>query len=177
MIDEVAILGSTGSIGKSSLSVLSRNKNYKIKLLTTNKKGEKILNQAIKHNVKHVIIFDKKKFYKFRFKFKKKKINLYNDLNKINKIIKKKISYTINAISGIDGLEPTLKCIPFTKNILIANKESIICGWELIEKKLKQFKTKFIPLDSEHFSIWNLINNENIENISKIILTASGGPF
>ena len=177
MINEVAILGSTGSIGKSSLSVLSRNKNYKIKLLTTNKNGEKILNQAIKHNVKYVIIFDKKKYYKFKYKFKKKKINLYYDLNKINKIVKKKISYTINAISGIDGLEPTLKCIPFTKNILIANKESIICGWELIEKKLKQFKTNFIPLDSEHFSIWNLINNENIENISKIILTASGGPF
>ena len=66
----------------------------------------------------------------------------------------------MNSISGIDGLEPTLKIIPFTKNILIANKESIICGWDLIKKKLKKYNTNFIPIDSEHFSIWKLIKNE-----------------
>ena len=57
-------------------------------------------------------------------------------------------------MSGLDGLEPTLKIIKFTKKIAIANKESIICGWNLIKKKLKKNKTKFIPVDSEHFSIW-----------------------
>ena len=83
----------------------------------------------------------------------------------------------MNSICGIDGLEPTLKMIPKTKNMLIANKESIICGWHLIKKKLKKNKTNFIPLDSEHFSIWKIINNEDSKNIEKIILTASGGPF
>ena len=67
--------------------------------------------------------------------------------------------------------------IPFTKNILIANKESIICGWSFIEKKLEFYKTNFIPLDSEHFSIWQLIKNEHESQIEKVILTASGGPF
>ena len=64
-----------------------------------------------------------------------------------------------------------------TKPIAIANKESIICGWSLIKKQLDKYKTKFIPVDSEHFSIWSIIKNYNILEIEKIILTASGGPF
>ena len=64
------------------------------------------------------------------------------------------------AISGFEGLKPTLDMIKNTKTIAIANKESIICGWNLIKKDLKKYKTKFIPVDSEHFSIWSLIRNE-----------------
>ncbi|MDC3139487.1 1-deoxy-D-xylulose-5-phosphate reductoisomerase, partial [Candidatus Pelagibacter sp.] len=79
--------------------------------------------------------------------------------------------------SGIDGLGPTLKSIKYTEKLGIANKESIICGWKFIKKELKKNNTKFIPLDSEHFSIWSLIRSENKENIKKIYLTASGGPF
>ena len=60
------------------------------------------------------------------------------------------------AISGLDGLKPTLEAIEISKTIGIANKESIICGWHLIQKKLKKYNTQFIPVDSEHFSIWNL---------------------
>ena len=108
---------------------------------------------------------------------KKKKINVYLGHDNLNKIFKKKIDFCINSISGIEGLFPTLKIIPLTKNILIANKESIICGWDLIQKNLQKYKTNFIPIDSEHFSIWNLIKNEEKENIEKVILTASGGPF
>jgi len=81
------------------------------------------------------------------------------------------------AISGLNGLKPTIDSIKFSKTIAIANKESIICGWHLIKKELKKYKTNFIPIDSEHFSIWTLIKNQKIENIRKIYLTASGGPF
>ncbi len=81
------------------------------------------------------------------------------------------------AISGLDGLDSTINSIDITRNIAIANKESIICAWSLIEKKLKKNKTKFIPVDSEHFSIWSLIQNESINSVEKIIITASGGPF
>ena len=109
---------------------------------------------------------------------KKKKINLFLGLNKIEKILgKTKLNYCVNGISGLSGLEPTLNIIPFTKNLLIANKESIVCGWSIINKKLKKYKTNFIPIDSEHFSIWKLIKGEKPQNIKKIILTASGGPF
>ena len=81
------------------------------------------------------------------------------------------------AITGLAGLDSTINCIDSTKNIAIANKESIICAWNLIEKKLIKNKTKFIPVDSEHFSIWSLLQNDSINNVEKIIITASGGPF
>ena len=81
------------------------------------------------------------------------------------------------SISGLEGLKPTLSAIKFSKKIAIANKESIICGWNLIIKKLKKYKTEFLPIDSEHFSINELLNKKNILNIEEIILTASGGPF
>ena len=152
-------------------------RNFKIKLLSTNKNIKKLYQQAKKFNVKDVIINDKKIYLKNKKFFKKKKINSYYGFKNINKIIKKKLNYSINSISGIDGLEPTLELIPHTKNILIANKESIICGWNIISKKLKYYKTNFIPLDSEHYSISELIKNEPLNTIDKIILTASGGPF
>ena len=83
----------------------------------------------------------------------------------------------MSAISGLDGLKPSLEAIEFSKTIGIANKESIICGWYLIKKKLKKYNTEFIPIDSEHFSIWNLTKEYSNQDIEEIILTASGGPF
>ena len=96
----------------------------------------------------------------------------------INYILKGRVDYVMSSIVGLDGLEPTLKIIKFTKNIAIANKESIICAWNLINKKLKNHKTNFIPVDSEHFSIWYAISNKlRSDNIKKISITASGGPL
>ena len=177
MVNDIVILGSTGSIGNSVLDSIKFQKNFKVKLLTTNKNSKKVLNQAIIYNVKDVIIENEKEFKKNREIFKKKKINLYLGIRNINKIIKNKVKYSINAISGINGLEPTLKIISKSENILIANKESIICGWHLINKKLIKYKTNFIPIDSEHYSIWELIKQDNPKNVEKVILTASGGPF
>ena len=72
---------------------------------------------------------------------------------------------------------PTLSIIKFTKKILLANKESVICGWNLIKNETKKNKVKIVPVDSEHYSILKLIENYNINQIKKIYLTASGGPF
>jgi 1-deoxy-D-xylulose-5-phosphate reductoisomerase len=90
----------------------------------------------------------------------------------------------MNSIVGFAGLKPTLDIIKFTKQIAIANKESIICGWNLIKKKSIFNKTKIIPIDSEHFSIWSSLNEFNINNrinlnksIQNLYITASGGPF
>jgi 1-deoxy-D-xylulose-5-phosphate reductoisomerase len=83
----------------------------------------------------------------------------------------------MSSIIGIQGLLPTCKIIKYTKNIAIANKESIICGWKLIHKELIKNKTLFIPVDSEHFSLWYGLNNVNVEKVEKFYLTASGGPL
>ena len=177
MINNIIILGSTGSIGASTLKSISKNKKFKVTALSSNKNIKKLLNQSIKYRVKYAFIEDNRMYINYKSTFKKNKINLFFGVKNIDKILKSKVYLSINAISGISGLEPSLKIIPFSKKILIANKESIICAWEIIKKKLIHHKTEFIPIDSEHFSIWNLIKNENKEKIDKIILTASGGPF
>ena len=178
MNKKIAILGSTGSIGKSLLNILVRDKNFQILLLTANRNYKLLLKQAKKHKVKNLIITEKKSFEILKNKLKKNKsISVFNNYKSFNKIFKKKIYYTMSSITGVDGLSPTLEIIKYTKNIAIANKESIIIAWNLIYKELKKNKTNFIPVDSEHFSIWYGLNNYKSSNLDKIYLTASGGPF
>jgi len=177
MKKEIIILGSTGSVGSSVLSVIKNNKNFKVRLLSSNNNIKKLYKQALIYKVQNVIINNFNKYEKYKKIFRTKGIKLHYKISNLNKIVKKKVDYSINSITGIDGLEPTLKIIPITKNILIANKESIICGWGLIKKELKKSKTNFIPIDSEHFSIAELVGEKESKNIQKIILTASGGPF
>ena len=179
MKKKIVILGSTGSIGKTLINILKKDKkNFEIVLLTVNKNIKELLKQVKIFNVKNIIVTNKKQYLTVKNNLKNKKINIYNNFSSITKILKKKnIDYTMNAISGLDGLNPTLKIIKFTKNIAIANKEAIICGWPLIKNELKKNKTEFIPIDSEHFSIWTLINKARNQDIEKIFITASGGPF
>jgi 1-deoxy-D-xylulose-5-phosphate reductoisomerase len=175
---KIAVLGSTGSIGVNTLKIIKKNKkNFQINLLSTNKNVNKIYKQVKEFNVKSIIITDLNSYKKAKFKLKKTKINIFNNFEQINKIIKTKNDIIINAISGLNGLLPTLKLIKFTKKILIANKESIICGWDLINDELKKNKTNFIPIDSEHFSLWSLLEGFQSNDIEKIYITASGGPF
>ena len=178
MKKKIIILGSTGSIGKSLINIIKKDKkNFEIVLLTTNKNIKELFKQIKFFNVKNVIITDINKFEIAIKIFKNKKINIYNNFNSINKIFFKKIDYTMSVISGLAGLKPTLNIIKFTKQIAIANKESIICGWSLIDLNLRKYKTEFIPIDSEHFSIWSLLNKAKNNNIEKVFITASGGPF
>ena len=178
MKKKISILGSTGSIGKNLLSIIKKDKkNFNVILLTARKNYKLLLKQANYFNATNIIITDFNSFKKAKKINKNKKINIYNDFNVFAKILKSKIDYTMSSIIGLDVLYPTLEIIKYTKLIAIANKEAIICGWDLIEKKLKIHKTKFLPVDSEHFSIWKIINSENDKNIDQIFLTASGGPF
>ncbi len=179
MKKKIGILGSTGSIGENTVKIIQNNKkDFDVKFLSTNKNVKKLLKQSSILKPKCVIIFDKKEFIKNKKKFINKKIKVFNSFDELKKsILKKKIDYIMCSITGLAGLDSTINCIDVTKNIAIANKESIICAWNLIEKKLIKYKTKFIPVDSEHFSIWSLLKNESINNVEKIIITASGGPF
>ena len=177
---KIAIFGSTGSIGTSLLNIIKKDKkNFKIELLTANKNYRKLIKQAKFFNVKNIIITDNKSFLIALKLLKNTKVKVFKNFDSLNKIldINNKIDYSMCAISGFQGLKPTLDIIKFTKIIAIANKESIICGWNLIKKDLKKYKTYFIPVDSEHFSIWSLLNNSEKSNYEKIYITASGGPF
>ena len=173
---KIIILGSTGSIGKQTLEIIKKDKKkFKILLLSTDKNIDLISKQVKTFKVKNIVVTNKKKYEILKKRLKK--IKIFPDFNKIDKELKVKADYTMSAISGIEGLRPTINIIKKTKRIAIANKESIICGWELIQKELKKHKTEFIPVDSEHFSIWSVIKDYHKTNVEKIILTASGGPF
>ena len=177
MKKKIAILGSTGSIGKSTIDILRKDKkNFDVVLLTTNTNYREILKQAKEFKVRNIVINNNKHYLNLKKKIKNKKINIFNNFESFNKKFNTKIDFTMSAISGLEGLKPTLNLIKFTKTIAIANKESIICAWNLIQKKLKKYKTEFIPVDSEHFSIWSLLHG-NYNNIDEVIITASGGPF
>ena len=179
MKKNIVILGSTGSIGKNTIHILAKDKkNINIILLSANKNYKELIKQVNLFKVKNIIITNKINFLLAKKILKNKKVNIFNNFESMDKIFKnKKIDYTMNAITGLDGLSPTLKIIKYSKKIAIANKEAIICGWHLIESCLRKYGTDFIPIDSEHFSIWSLINKAKNKDIEKVYITASGGPF
>ena len=179
MKKKVIILGSTGSIGSTTYELIKKNKHlFQIKLLSTNKNIKKILKQAKEMNVKNLVIIDRKTFIKAVNKYKNKNFNFFNSFEIIENLFKpKEIYYAMISLSGLSGLAPTLKTIKYCKNIGIVNKESLVCAWNLIKIKLKYFKTNFIPIDSEHFSIYSLLQNDKSNFIKNLYLTASGGPF
>ncbi|MSP06629.1 MAG: 1-deoxy-D-xylulose-5-phosphate reductoisomerase [Candidatus Fonsibacter sp.] len=175
MKKKICILGSTGSIGQTTLQIISKNqKDFDVVLLSGNNNIKLLISQAKKFKPKYIYSNNFHFREKIKFFCKNNKIHFIDDL----KLLKKaKFDITVAAISGIAGLIPTIDIIKFSKKILIANKESIICGWKFILKELKKKHCHFIPIDSEHFSIFNLIENKNINSIKNIYLTASGGPF
>ncbi len=177
MKKKIAILGSTGSIGKSLLKIVDNNSDFEVVLLSANKNYKELIKQTKRFKVKNIIISNNLSLKKFKKINKNKNIKIFQNYESLNEVFKSKIDYTMSAITGIDGLNPTIKIIKHTKKIAIANKESIICGWNLIKRNLKKYKTKFIPVDSEHFSIWYALQNLKNRNIDKILLTASGGPL
>ena len=178
MKKKIAILGSTGSIGKSTLEVVKKDKkSFDIILLSANNNYKKLIQQAKEFKVKNVIINNKIFYEKVKNALKKSKTKVYSSDISIKKIIKGKIDYTMSAIVGLAGLQPTIDIIKVSKTVGIANKETIICGWNILSKLIKKYKTELVPVDSEHFSIMELTKNVNDSEVEEIIITASGGPF
>jgi 1-deoxy-D-xylulose-5-phosphate reductoisomerase len=175
MKKKICILGSTGSIGRSTLDIIYQNKNdFDVVLLSGNSNYKLLLSQANKFKPKYIYSDNLFLINKIKLFCKKNKIKIINNFN-LFKI--KKFDITVSAISGIAGLLPTINIIKLSKKILIANKESIICGWKFILQELKKNNCSFAPIDSEHFSINNLLENKNKNFIKNIYITASGGPF
>ena len=171
----ISILGSTGSIGLSAFKIIDKKKDYfKINILSANRNIKKISQQILKYKPNFFLINDLITYKKIKKKFKNNKTRIVNEFDKVKF---GKSDVTISAIPGIEGLPYTLNFLKISKKMLIANKESIICGWNLISRLAKDSKTKIIPIDSEHFSIFNLLKHYKMEDIKKIYITASGGPF
>tara|TARA_Y100000590_G_scaffold69164_1_gene75454 strand:+ start:3924 stop:5084 length:1161 start_codon:yes stop_codon:yes gene_type:complete len=176
MKKKIVILGSTGSIGISTLEVIKKDKkNFNIILLTAKNNYKKLIKQAKEFKAKNVLIINKNFYLKVKKSLKNTKV--YTGDISIKKIIRGKVDYTMSAIVGIAGLQPTVDAVQVSKIVAVANKETIICGWEILFRNIKKYKTKLLPVDSEHFSIMELTKNISDDEVEEIIITASGGPF
>ena len=172
----ISILGSTGSVGLNTLEIIDKKKYlFKPFIFSANKNYDLICKQIIKYKPNFFIINDKEIYKKVKKKFTNLKVKILENYDNLD--TKYNSSLTISAIPGIAGLEPILKLMKYSKKVLLANKEAIICGWDLIQNASKKNKTKLIPVDSEHYSILKLLENVKIDSVKKIYLTASGGPF
>ena len=172
----ISIFGSTGSIGLSTLKIIDKKRNYfKPYVFSANKNYKLISKQIKKYKPNFFFINNSEVYTKVKNRFKKSKTIILKNYE-INKISKKS-DITVFAVPGIDGLPQTISMIKKSKKMLLANKESIICGWDIINKISLKYKTKIIAVDSEHFSISKLLKNSKLHSIKKVYLTASGGPF
>jgi len=178
MKKKIIILGSTGSIGQSTLKVIKKDiKNFDVILLTANSNYRKLIHQAKEFNAKNVIIYNKKFYDIVKKSLKKRTTKVFSGNLSLTKIVKQKVDYTMSAIVGLAGLQPTVDAVKISKTVALANKETIICGWHILSKLKKKYKTEILPVDSENFSIMELAKNSSDHEIEEIIITASGGPF
>jgi len=176
----IAIIGSTGSIGTTTLNIIKQyKKNFKIELLCCNNNYELICKQIRLFKPSNVYINDHLVREKVKVKFKKTSCNFLSCISNqvLKKFIKKKIDKTIMAVSSIHGINYIFNFLNFSNEILIANKESIICGGNLLIKEAKKKKCKLTSIDSEHYCISQIIKGANMNEIDSVYLTASGGPF
>ena len=175
-MDTLAIFGSTGSIGKTSLKIYEKNKKkFNLLYLSAHNNYSKLKILEKKFNPKKIILTNKK-LNQSIFSNDKKIILEKNLFNKN----KKKIDYVISGVSGYEAIEFNFKLLKITKNLLIANKETIICGGHVFLKEAKKYGCNLIPIDSEHYCInyfFDCLKKVNIKDIEKVFLIASGGPF
>ena len=173
------ILGSTGIIGKKALNIINKDfSNYSINFLMANNNYKLLSKQANQFKPKYIGLLNEKNYIKLKNNLDNKNIKIVTG-NECYQILNKSVDSTLVSISGISALKSIISSIKNSKKIGIVNKESIVSAGKFIIPLAKKSKTKIIPLDSEHFSIYNFLLNYNkdVSYIDKIYLTASGGPF
>ena len=177
MKKRVSILGSTGSIGTSTLNVIRNNKNiFEVSSLVAGDNINKLLDQIEEFNPKHVYIKEEENSKIIKDKFPN--IDVYcgeNGLIEISKLNDYDIA--VSALVGIAGLEPTYNLIKHGKTVALANKEVLVTGGKIIIDAARKYGTTLLPVDSEHSAVMQCLNGEENNKIDKILLTASGGPF
>jgi len=174
---KVGVLGSTGSIGLNTLKVLENLSDFKVKYLTANRNVDLLIEQALKFRPEIVCIGDKKLYKKLKDNLNNEFEILCgrNDLIDISGI--STIDTCVNAIVGGPGMEPTIQALKSGVDVALSNKESMVMAGDIINNICKKTGAKIFPVDSEHSAIWQCLIGEKIENVNRLILTGSGGPF
>ena len=175
----ISVLGSTGSIGRSSLEVIDKlSHRFKVVGLTAGRNTQLLENQVEKFRPKIVSLEKKEEAENLRRKFKGKSIQVTFAQEGAEEVASfSENDIVISAITGIDGLRPTLAAVREGKKVALANKESMVVAGPLIQDSIRKFGAQLIPVDSEHSGVFQCLAKEEMENVKKVILTASGGPF
>ncbi len=177
MKKQIAILGSTGSIGTQALQVIEEHPDlYEVYALTANNKVEKLIEQARKFQPEAVVIANEDKYQQLKDALTDLPIKVYAGAEALCEIVESgPVNIVLTAMVGYAGLKPTMNAIMAGKTIALANKETLVVAGELITELAQQYRTPILPVDSEHSAIFQCLEMNN--PISKVILTASGGPF
>tara|TARA_S200000501_G_scaffold25072_2_gene21782 strand:+ start:78138 stop:79280 length:1143 start_codon:yes stop_codon:yes gene_type:complete len=175
----ISILGSTGSIGVTTLKVVEQlDDKIKVKYLSAFGNADLLIKQIKKFKPKAVAIVDQKAYEKIKTFFLSDSIEILNGREGLLDLSSRDdIDLMLNGLVGASGMEPTLNAIKAGVNVALSNKESLVMAGEIIKIEMKKTGAKLFPVDSEHSAIWQCIIGEDKEDIDSLIITASGGPF
>ncbi len=175
----IAVLGSTGSIGTQTLEVVEEQENqFKVSVLTANNNAELLIEQALKFEPKAVVICNEAKYQLVKNALAHTDIEILAGNEALNEVVcRNDVDIVLTALVGFSGLLPTIEAIKAKKTIALANKETLVVAGSIITKLAKENNVKIYPVDSEHSAIFQCLVGEENNPIEKIILTASGGPF
>ncbi len=176
MMKKLIILGSTGSIGVQALEVAERN-GYKVTALAAGKNTELLEKQARKFKPDIVAVSDKTAANDLKTRLKDTSVKVLSGEEGVCAAAQYEGDIVLNAIVGIAGLKPTLAAIDANKTIALANKETLVAGGEIVNRRLAETGVKLLPVDSEHSAIFQSLQGAPKGSLKKILLTASGGPF
>ena len=176
---QLAILGSTGSIGTQALEVVSEHSDlFEVYALTANNQVDLLINQARKYMPEVVVIANERKYPELKEALEDLPIKVWAGADAIAKMVQSEpIDMVLTAMVGYSGLRPTISAIKAGKAIALANKETLVVAGELIMKLAAEHKVPILPVDSEHSAIFQCLTGAYDNPIEKILLTASGGPF
>lgn len=175
-MQELIILGSTGSIGTQGLEVV-KNNNFRVVGLTAGSNSALLEKQAREFKPLYVALQDEKAAKDLKIRLKDTDIKVFCGEEGICEVASKPADMLLNAIVGIAGLKPTLEAIKTKKDIALANKETLVTGGDIVKKAIKENGVKLLPVDSEHSAIFQCLQGVPKGSLKKILLTASGGPF
>ncbi len=179
MKKQISILGSTGSIGVNALKIAEfLSKDIKVKYLTANKNFELLIEQTSKYKPKSICLVDKNFYKNLKSGIDTKQVEILVGREGLIEISKRRdVDVMLNGLVGSPGMEPTLSAIKAGVNVALANKESLVMAGAIINKAMELSGAKIFPVDSEHSAIWQCLVGEDFNDIRRIILTGSGGPF
>ena len=179
MKKQICILGSTGSIGTQALDVIRQHPDlYEAYALTANDSVEKLAEQAREFNPAAVVIVNEARYEELKAKLADTDVKVYAGHKALCEIVEAgPVDMVLAALVGFAGLEPTIRAIKARKKICLANKETLVVAGELILDLVSKYHVDLLPVDSEHSAIFQCLVGEEMNEVDKILLTCSGGPF